>query len=302
MVRVKLFFNILALTGVALSFNAGASIEFEGRFSDGGFQGYSLEANGIAGSGYDYPMGIPGHLSLATDPEDPVRVVMAASQLSDDLPTHRGHRSEVSAPISPQGAERWYSWGMYIPASWDPPDGTAVAVMQIHDLPDAFDSARPPPLMVSIRDGEVNIFNTYDHDKMTKGSFVHRTLASWALQANKWTYFDIHAIWAGDDSGSLEIWKDGVSLFSEAGHINTYNDDRGVWFKAGIYDYDDYRGSSSSLTALFTGVRIGDGAESLRSMTMVPEPSNVALLALGIVLLMGVAQYKQSRGPQNQHA
>lgn len=308
MISTKPLLNVLAVAAVGCSFNVDASVIFDGTFSEGSFQNYRvLEANGTSGSGTAYPSGIPGHLSLVTDPEDSSRVVMAATRLLGDSKTHGGYRSEVSISTDPLSVERWYSAGFYLPESWDPHSSTVV-LMQLASTPDALESAfRDPTLKVSVKNGVMSLINSYDYDEITNPAgimskagvdYTQRTLASWTMQSGKWIYLDIHAVWAGDDSGSLEIWRNGVPVFAESGHINTFNDKRGVYFKAGSYVYPSP--DWTSLTSLFAGVRVGDGAESLQSMTMVPEPSELALMSMGMVFLMGAVQRR--RGNRNMRS
>jgi hypothetical protein len=303
MISTKPLLNVLAVAGIACSFNVDATVIFDGTFSEGSFQNYYLEADGISGDGVAYPAGIAGHLTLVTDPENPSRTVMAATRILGDSKTHEGYRSEVSIardPLDPLGSERWYSAGFYLPDNWDP-HGSAVVLAQIPNTPDTFESGlRAATLLVIAQNGMIRLTNSYDYDKITSPpgirahsgiDYTQRVLASLPIQTGKWTYFDIHAVWAGNDSGSLEIWSNGVPVFAETGHINTFNDERGVYFKAGTYVYPSP--DWTSLTTLFTGVRVGDGAESLQSMTMVPEPSEIALMSIGVVFLFGAVRRKQ---------
>lgn len=295
MKRSKPILSLLTAAGLAWSAGAGATVVFDGRFASGDFQNYLfLEADGISGRGTAYPNGIPDHLSVVADPADPTRLVMAATRLAGDLPVNGGYRSEISAPGDPQGAERWYSWGLYFPASWDA-DDNLVTVAQIHDTADANESAhRAATLTVDVQNGVVSIVNSYDYDRQTGQpnlatlpglDYTRRVLASWPLETGQWVYFDLHARWAGDDTGLLEIWKDDALIFAEADHINTYNDAGGVWFKAGAYVSPSTQWNA--LTTLFSGVRIADGADSPRGGNQVEEPSGIALMSLGMAILLG---------------
>ena len=51
---------------------------------------------------------------------------------------------------------------------------------------------------------------------------------------DKWTDWVFRIKWAYDDSGILQIWKNGVLVATRNGG-NTYNDIKGPWFKMGIY-------------------------------------------------------------------
>jgi hypothetical protein len=75
----------------------------------------------------------------------------------------------------------------------------------------------------------------------------------------------LHVKWAGNNTGFLEFWKDGKLLFQEKNHINTFNDQQGVWFKSGLYDWSP---SPESISTYFSGVIIRDEKEMFRSMLM----------------------------------
>jgi hypothetical protein len=93
--------------------------------------------------------------------------------------------------------------------------------------------------------------------------------------------------WAADNTGFLEFWKDGTLLFQEKNHINTFNDERGVWFKTGLYDWSSH---PESISVYSTGVMIGDGRETLQSMmslsSLVPEQSMSAVPEPSVYLVM----------------
>ncbi|SCX48956.1 polysaccharide lyase [Nitrosospira sp. Nsp1] len=289
MIRSEFIFSGLVF---ALSCNyAYAEIVFDGRFSSGDFSGYrALEANGNVVSGISTPSGVPGRLERVQDPAGSANSVMRATYIADDIATHSGYRSEASAFIDPVGSERWYSWGYYLPDTWKYVKvGSAIA--QILNAPDKNESGfRNPTLALIVQDNKMKLINAFDHDAITSPAdiksiagidFERRELTSWELETGRWTYLDLHVKWAADDTGSLEFWKDGVLLFQEHDHINTFNDKAGVWFKNGIYSWSP---GTESISAYSTGVLIGDGKETFQSMSMsvVSEPSSYMMMMAGI--------------------
>ena len=269
-----------------------AEIVFDGRFSDGDFSRYGvLEANGNVVSGASTPNGIQARLERVQDSAGSANSVMRATYIAGDIATNSGYRSEASAFKDPIGSERWYSWGYYLPDTWKYVKVDS-AIAQIHDTPDKDESGfRNPTLGLIIQDNKVKLINAFDHDAITSPSgikstvgvdFERRELTSWELETEKWTYLDLHVKWAADDTGSLEFWKDGVLLFQEHNHINTFNDKAGVWFKNGIYSWTP---GTESISAYSTGVLIGDGKETFQSMSMsvVSEPSSYMMMMAGLL-------------------
>lgn len=281
---------------------AYADIVFDGRLSKGDFSRYwVLEADGYAPVGVLAPFGIPGRLEKQLDPAGSGQSVMLATRFLGDLRTNGGLRSEASAPKDPMGSDRWYSWGYYLPAKWkDVHDGNIIA--QIHDTADKGESdLRRPTLAVSVKDDKVSLINVFDYDRITSPAgtppvarvdYEVRELASWTLDTERWVHLDLHVKWAGNDTGFLEFWKDGVLLFQEKDHINTYNDEGGLWFKSGIYGTPSVEWPHMS--AYFTGVKIGDGEETFQTMSLsvVPEPNVYLMMIVG---LMGISLTCQIR-------
>lgn len=303
MLRLKIFF--ISLVFASSSGFSYADIVFDGRFNKGDFSPYyGLETNGLSLNGVLAPNGVTNRLQLVSDPAGSGKSVALATRLIGDAPTHGGYRSEMSAPKDPMLSERWYSWGYYLPDTWKGAKTDAV-IAQVHDTPDVGESgARDAPLALWIQDGKLKLMNSFDHSRTTSPSgtpsiagvdYERRELASWELETGKWTHLDLHVKWAGDNRGFLEFWKDGELLFHETNHINTFDDERGVWFKNGVYNWS---ASSDPISAYSTGVKIGDGNETFQSMTMsvVPEPSAYLTMLLGLASI-GFAVSRSSSLP-----
>jgi hypothetical protein len=276
MIRVAAFVLCFALT-FPFSF-AYADIVFDGRLSKGDFSGYrALEANGTLFGGPLAPNGIPSRLEQVRDPAGSGQLVMRATHVPGDLPTYGGYRSELSAFHDPIGVERWYSWGYYLPEAFTTAKND-VAIAQIHNTHDIRESSRHPTLAVVVQDERIKLINAFDYDKITSPTgtrpiaridYERRELASWELHTGRWTFLDLHVKWAADDTGFLEFWKDGTLLFQEKNHINTFNDERGVWFKSGLYDWSP---SPEPVSTYSSGVIIRDDEkEMFQAMSLVPE-------------------------------
>lgn len=291
MKKIKVVIANLVL--VLFSGYVSADIVFDGRFNEGNFSRYAaVEANGRAINAALVPLGIPGHLDRMVDPAGSGNVVMRATRWFGDVSTSGGFRSEVSAPKDPIGSERWYSWSYFLPDSVRSVKNEIV-IAQIQSLVDPGESnLRYPTLSLVVQDDRIKLSNSFDYDRITSPlgtspkpgiDFERRELASWTLDTEKWTSLDLHVKWAADNTGFLEFWKDGVLLFQETNHINTFNDELGLWFKTGTYVFPT-QSTWPSVTTYSSGVKIGDGGETFQSMTMsvVPEPSIYLMMMAGL--------------------
>lgn len=282
---------------------AYADITFDGRLSKGGFSGYkALEANGTLVSGISALNGISAHLERVLDPAGSGKSVFKATQVQGDMTTNGGYRSELSAFQDPIGSDRWYSWGYYLPAAFKGLRNDIV-IAQIHDTADVDESdMRNPTLSVLIQDDKLKLINAFDYDRTTSPvgtrpiagvDYERRELTSWDLTTDRWTFLDLHVRWAADDTGFIEFWKDGVLLFEEKNHINTFNDQLGLWFKSGLYDWSS---NPDLVSTYFTGVKIGDENETFRSMSLslVPEASVYWMMMIGFITVRFFTYKRQS--------
>lgn len=282
---------VVASFALALSCGfAYADVVFDGRFNMNDFSNYrAFEVDGAFFNGSSVPSGIPGRLERVLDPAGSGTLVMRATHVIGDMPTFGGYRSELSTFKDSVGSERWYSWGYFLPDTFKAVENDIV-ISQIHDTPDIGESdARAPTLAVFAQNERLTLINAFDSDRITAPTgtraepgvdYGRRELASWDIETGKWVYLDLHVKWAGDETGFLEFWKDGELLFKENNHINTFDDERGVWFKSGVY----WSPNPESISTYFSGVKIGDENETFQSMTMsmVPEPSGYLMMLAGL--------------------
>ena len=285
--KLFLLIVVLAISHIGL---AHAEILMDGNFSRSDSSAYRvLEANGKTLSGISVAKGFDDHVEFFDD--------VARFQVHNyDAPTWSGMRTELVAADNPLNTELWYSFGVLIPdkvkgAEWP------VTVFQILDQPDIGENGtRYPTLNIAVdATNSMRIFNSYDSDLITTTAgvkpvpnvdYVHRELAAWELVPGAWNYITMQAIWASDDTGLMNIWRNGDLVFSENNHPNTFNDKLGVYAKIGVYAPGRNDGWST-LSAYHTGLVIGDARENFSTIqaAIVPEPNLYIMFLSGICLL-----------------
>jgi Polysaccharide lyase len=180
-------------------------------------------------------------LRIARAPE-PVRAGSAAARFElhkNDPVINNGSRAELTAPLEPRGAERWYGFSVYLPSDWAH-DRSAEIVTQWHQH---WDIGSSPPLALVTRNGNWEISQNWE-------SYQHQTVVG-AYQTGLWTDWVFHVKWSSGDDGLVQIWKDGrpVTDFANKAGKNTYHDpNHGNYMKIGIYKWDWSQGRPSDTT------------------------------------------------------
>ena len=136
--------------------------------------------------------------------------------------------------------EAWYGFSVMIDNSWaDPstdPNGTIIA--QIHNPPDACDSGlHSPKFSIQVRQNMnwrvQNIYNTAACDDGATQVVTNYELG--AVTKGVWVDWVVHAKWAFDNTGVLEVWKDGVKVIDRQNQPNAYNDQTLTNIRLSIY-------------------------------------------------------------------
>lgn len=281
-----MFKYAIVVLGLLSGLNSRAEILLNGLMtSDAGFENYRvLEANGDRVSGIAASKGIAGHIERVPDPVNSSRYVIKSTITRDDQVIAGGVRSEISGNEDPFHVERWYGFGFMIPSQWSSTKNN-INLFQVHDRADPDESGfRFATFHMEINPVNiVKIWNAYDADRVTSPpdvhptadvDYTHRQLTEFSVTRDQWSYIVINVKWAADDGGFMSIWKDGELIFQEADHINTYNDIRGPWFKAGTYASATSTGWSV-LSSYSTGILVGDSDESLDSITNLLQGYNL---------------------------
>lgn len=171
----------------------------------------------------------------------------------DDPVINNGTRAELTADFDPVGAERWYGFSIYLPATWVP-DQAAEIVTQWHQH---WDIGSSPPLSILTRKGQWEISQNWE------GPYFSSTPIG-AYETGKWTDWVLHVKWSAGEAGILDIWKDGKPVpgfFNKRGK-NTHDDkEHGNYMKIGIYKWPWSQKKPSDTTRrvmYFDELRIAD--------------------------------------------
>ncbi len=150
------------------------------------------------------------------------------------------YRTEVSGPGAEVGQEYWYGFSILLPEDYRP-DRIWEIVAQWHGVPD-FDLGenwRNPVMALFTTNGHWSWVSRWDAKRNTfeGGKREYGGTQSYDLgpyQRGVWTDWVIHVKWSYGQDGVLEVWKDGRKVIEQDGP-NAFNDERGPYFKMGLY-------------------------------------------------------------------
>jgi hypothetical protein len=129
-------------------------------------------------------------------------------------------RAEVSLPHERGFQERWYGARLLIPVDWIPdPNRAADIVMQWHAIPGNW-RATYPNLAISVQQTNWVIAQSFG---CAQTNPTRRSVRiDEPLKPGAWVSWVLHAKWAPDTNGLIQIWKDGRLVLERAG-TNVYS-------------------------------------------------------------------------------
>lgn len=134
----------------------------------------------------------------------------------------------------------WYGFSIYLPGSFNG-DASALLVAQWHSQ----DFNTIPPLKLMIDESEHwQIVNTSTGDGTSVGDSYHDL---GAINKGVWTDWVVRVLWNNTTAGQLQIFKNGVSLFSSNAIRTSYTGNN--YFKTGIYAFGWAAGQGSGSPA-----------------------------------------------------
>lgn len=251
---------------------------------------------------FDSPLTEGWHLAI-NDSEDSLRAADIETMLAEPnglltrihTPTRAGNnairatlinenfnfRTELARPPVPMFSEYWYGFSIQIPTGWiQDPQGNILA--QWHAMggltAKSQDSAATdnPPLALDVHDSvwEAQLhWNTIGPLSSGIGS-GQKTFPLGNITPGHWVDWVVHAKWAYDSTGFLQIWMNGNKLVDYEGPTE-YNVKNGPYFKTGFYHpaWKSKNASQAGNTTVPVGTAITMYVDELR-VAMAPAGYN----------------------------
>jgi hypothetical protein len=179
---------------------------------------------------------------------------------------------ELMPPEAPL-QERWYGLNIYLPKGTEKyeKDSSAEVIAQWHSVADPGEYATVPALRLMTYKGIYWLGRHWDSKKIStdknensiEEGFDNKAYQSYLGDLGKWTNWVFHIRWGWEISQSplIEIYKNGVLVYSRINKPNTTNDDEGIFFVIGVYKSDWAENTNSILSKrviYYDDIFIGD--------------------------------------------
>jgi hypothetical protein len=142
--------------------------------------------------------------------------------------------------LSPnKNQEEWFAFSVYFPASFVK-DTMEESIVQWQSLPDFSlgETWRSPPLLFGVLNDSLVLEIRTDSRKITQqGEYAFERLNLGPVEKMNWLDWVFHIRWAYDNTGIIEIWKNGTLVMTRIGKPNSYNDAMYPYFKIGLYKW-----------------------------------------------------------------
>lgn len=185
-----------------------------------------------------------------------------------DRDVHKSKRSELATGVEKASGDNWYRFKMFIPNDWKTDPNSFEIIAQWHGYPDLDkgETWRSPPLSMGIQGNQITIQKQWDSKEVTINNNPEGKSVLWEGKLDglkgKWVDWTFHIKWSYLQDGIVEVWKDKEQIISRTG-ANSYNDEKGVYLKIGIYKPDWKHNAEKSVVdyriIYFDDVEIGYG-------------------------------------------
>lgn len=161
----------------------------------------------------------------------------------NDKEVHNSKRSEFAARVEKANGDNWYRFRMFIPENWETDPKSFDIITQWHGYPDfnKGETWRSPPLSMIIKGNKIKLKSQWDSQEVTVNNTPEGKDVLWKGNLDKlkgkWVNWTFHIKWSHSQDGIIEVWKNQEKIVSHEG-ANTYNDERGVYLKIGLYKPD----------------------------------------------------------------
>ncbi|NJL77724.1 MAG: hypothetical protein HC836_03050 [Richelia sp. RM2_1_2] len=186
----------------------------------------------------------------------------------DDKEIHDSKRSELATRLEESGGDNWYRLRMFIPDNWENDPDSFEIISQWHSYPDLDkgENWRSPPLSMGIKGNKISIQKQWDSKEVTENNTPEGKSVLWEGNLDdlkgRWVEWTFHMKWSYLQDGIVEVWQDKQKIVNSKG-ANSYNDERGVYLKIGLYKpdwkYNPQKSVVDSRIIYFDDVEIGYG-------------------------------------------
>lgn len=164
----------------------------------------------------------------------------------DDPDVANSKRCELVLPSEEALEEHWYGVSIYLPKGGDEDfanDASAEILMQWHNTPDVPEENVSPPLALQTQNGKYYIAQRWDANRTTSQQGISQLLTelgSYEQDKGVWVDWVFHVKWGwlGVQNPITEVYKNGVLVYQKNGYANTFNDQKGIFQKLGIYKWE----------------------------------------------------------------
>lgn len=182
----------------------------------------------------------------------------------DDPDSYGSKRSELTLRITELEAPllyNTYNIGVMLPSGgsedYQTDPSSPEIIIQWHNWPDPGEAWTNPPLSLHTENGRYILRRVWDDAPMStsesmraKGFNAQHDLGSYAGDKGRFVNwrFNIKWGWLASHNPRIEVYKDGVNVLNVDGP-NTTNDQKGNYFKVGVYKWDWKDNSRSILSS-----------------------------------------------------
>jgi hypothetical protein len=142
--------------------------------------------------------------------------------------------------LSPnKNKEEWYAFSVYFPKSFVK-DTMEESIVQWQSLPDFAEGEtwRSPPLLFGVLNDSLVLEIRSDSRKVNQqGQYTFERLNLGPVEKENWLDWVFRIRWAYDNTGIIEVWKNGTSVLKRINVPNSYNDNMYPYFKIGLYKW-----------------------------------------------------------------
>jgi Polysaccharide lyase len=225
---------------------------------------------------YSAQTGVSTNLIFVPDPNNSSSQVLQMTLGANDLVAGSSHRTEIipyggnvivdtTAPANSINA-RWYAFNFYIPSTWVPITGGNVFA-QIHGNnnvttgnPVVALGATGSNLWLQLN-SNTNLFSSATPPTPTNQT--SNTIQLGTVTTGTWYLFVVYADWSyTPGKGSLSIWLNGTSIYSNTNTPNCYDTSYGSYpsnyAKTGIYAWNGLSSGQASAYVLSRGIVVAD--------------------------------------------